>query len=103
MDHAQHAWAVGHHERSAAGTRDTIRNIGNALRKSPAQLGNMLANRFRRALADRPAFIVQPAHTRLRGKRNELGLMLGDFPPAQPVLLFRQDYNTAALRSLIRK
>ena len=47
--------------------------------------------------------IVQAAHARLRGERDELGLVLGDLAAAQAVFLLRQHHDAAAFGRFVGK
>ena len=101
VDDAKQAIPVGHGERRATLPRNSITHVLNVAGNIAATLRDKRANCIGGSLPKLPSFEVDPAHARVGGEWNELGLALRNMAAPQSIPAFGQDYDGPALRCLV--
>jgi hypothetical protein len=98
---AEHARAVGNHQRRGAGLGDRIDGGVHLFRDVATEPLHVGLDRIGGALADLAAVQVHAAHARLRRELHERRAQLLDVALANAVLLLRQHDDAAPLRRLV--
>ena len=91
----------GHHQRSTAALRDPFDDLVEFGGTSPPLSRTNLTDLIGRALADPAPVDVNAAHAGLRGERDELGVLFGQFAAADVELALGQDHDRAAFRGFV--